>query len=403
MKKYRLALVLFSVLLVLVLAAGCGGQTTKSSGGESQSSAPPGGDTIKIGFMGALTGNEASYGIETLKGMKMAAEEINKQGGVLGKKIEIVETDHGSKLSEAASVVQKMISKDRVVAIVGDPTTGKTKLAAPICQQNKVVLLSAGAVGPGVVENGDYIFRDTLLDAVAAPAVTDYLVNKLGWKKVAVVTSTNNDYSVGLTGIFKGALAKNNAQIVDEESIQDGDQDFSAQVTRIKQAKPDGIIFTGYYTEGGLFMKEVRKQGLNLKMAGGDGLLSPVLWKLGGEAVEGSMVYTGFAADPANAAPQTKEFIEKYKAANENKLPDMFSAQGYDAVMWLAKAMKEANSTDPSKFKDALAKTKDYAGVSGTLTLLPNREPVKSPVYLLEVKNQQFSIKAALPTQAPQS
>jgi branched-chain amino acid transport system substrate-binding protein len=398
-KKYRLFLVILSVLLVVVLAAGCGG----NAGAPGGSSGGAQGDTIKIGFMGALTGNEASYGIETLKGMKMAAEDLNKAGGVLGKKIEIVESDHGSKQTEAASVVQKMISKDRVVAIVGDPTTGKTKLAAPICQQNKVVLLSAGAVGPGVVEFGDYIFRDTLLDAVAAPAVTKYLVNELGWKKVAIVTSTNNDYSVGLTKIFEEALAANNAQIVDRESIQDGDQDFSAQVTRIKQAKPDGIIFTGYYTEGGLFMKEVRKQGLDLKMAGGDGLLSPVLWKLGGDAVEGSMVYTGFAADPENAAPQTKEFIKKYQAANDNKLPDMFSAQGYDAVMLLAKAMKEANSTDPSKFKDALAKTKDYPGVSGTLTFLPNREPVKSPVYLLEVKNQQFSIKAALPTEAPKA
>ncbi|WP_027355591.1 ABC transporter substrate-binding protein [Desulfofundulus thermocisternus] len=400
MRKYRLSLVLLSVLLVVMLVAGCGGNAG-APGGSSSGGAQ--GDTIKIGFMGALTGNEASYGIETLKGMKMAAEDLNKAGGVLGKKIEIVESDHGSKQTEAASVVQKMISKDRVVAIVGDPTTGKTKLAAPICQQNKVVLLSAGAVGPGVVEFGDYIFRDTLLDAVAAPAVTKYLVNELGWKKVAIVTSTNNDYSVGLTKIFEEALAANNAQIVDRESIQDGDQDFSAQVTRIKQAKPDGIIFTGYYTEGGLFMKEVRKQGLDLKMAGGDGLLSPVLWKLGGDAVEGSMVYTGFAADPENAAPQTKEFIKKYQAANDNKLPDMFSAQGYDAVMLLAKAMKEANSTDPSKFKDALAKTKDYPGVSGTLTFLPNREPVKSPVYLLEVKNQQFSIKAALPTEAPKA
>jgi len=399
-RKYRLSLVLLSVLLVVVLVAGCGGNAGAPGGSSSEGAQ---GDTIKIGFMGALTGNEASYGIETLKGMKMAAEDLNKAGGVLGKKIEIVESDHGSKQTEAASVVQKMISKDRVVAIVGDPTTGKTKLAAPICQQNKVVLLSAGAVGPGVVEFGDYIFRDTLLDAVAAPAVTKYLVNELGWKKVAIVTSTNNDYSVGLTKIFEAALAANNAQIVDRESIQDGDQDFSAQVTRIKQAKPDGIIFTGYYTEGGLFMKEVRKQGLDLKMAGGDGLLSPVLWKLGGDAVEGSMVYTGFAADPENAAPQTKEFIKKYQAANDNKLPDMFSAQGYDAVMLLAKAMKEANSTDPSKFKDALAKTKDYPGVSGTLTFLPNREPVKSPVYLLEVKNQQFSIKTALPTEAPKA
>ncbi|OAT79365.1 ABC transporter substrate-binding protein [Desulfotomaculum copahuensis] len=399
MKKFRVAIILISVLLVAALAAGCGSKPSGQSG--AGGNAASGGDTIKIGFMGALTGSEASYGIETLKGMNMAAGDLNKAGGVLGKKIEIVQSDHGSQLSQAAAVVQKMISQNHVVAIVGDPTTGKTKLAAPICQQNKVVMLSAGAVGPGVVEIGDYIFRDTLLDSVAAPAVTKYLVNDLGWKKVALVTSTNNDYSVGLTKIFEKALADNKATIVDRESIQDGDKDFSAQVTKIKQSNPDGIIFTGYYTEGGLFMKEVRRQGMNLKMAGGDGMLSPVLWKLGGQAVEGSMVYTGFAADPANAAPQTKEFIKKYQAANDNKLPDMFSAQGYDAVMLLARAMKDANSIDPSKFKDTLAQTKDYKGVSGNITFLPNREPVKSPVYLLEVKNQQFAIKKVIPTAAP--
>lgn len=399
MKKVHFLLSVLAVLLIAVLAAGCGGQQAGQSGAGAGAAA--GGDTIKIGFMGALTGSEASYGVETLKGMQMAVDDLNKEGGVLGKKLEIIQSDHGSQLSQAAAVVQKMISQNHVVAIVGDPTTGKTKLAAPICQQNKVVLISAGAVGPGVVEIGDYIFRDTLLDSVAAPAVTKYLVNDLGWKKVAIVTSTNNDYSVGLTKIFEKALADNHAQIVDRESIQDGDKDFSAQVTKIKQANPDGIIFPCYYTEGGLFMKEVRRQGMNLKMAGGDGLLSPVLWQLGGQAVEGSMVYTGFAADPANAAPQTKEFIKKYQAANNNKLPDMFSAQGYDAVMLLAKAMKEANSTDPSKFKDTLARTKDYKGVSGNITFLPNREPVKSPVYLLEVKNQQFVIKKVIPTAAP--
>lgn len=398
MRKKSIWLVLLGLLLVAFLAAGCGGGKAADKGAKEAE-----GDTIKIGFLGALTGNEASYGVETLKGMKMAAEELNKQGGILGRKVEIVEADHGSKLSEAASVVQKLISKDRVVAIVGDPTTGKTKLAGPICQQNKVVLISAGAVGPGVEEIGDYIFRNTLLDEVAAPAVAKYLVEELGWKKVAIVTSTNNDYSVGLTKIFEYALSKLNAQVVEKVSIQDGDQDFSAQVTRIKQAKPDGIIFTGYYTEGGLFMKEVRKQGLNIKMAGGDGLLSPVLWKLGGEAVEGTMVYAGFGADPANASPQAKEFIKKYQAANDNKLPDMFSAQGYDAVMLLAKAMKEANSTDPSKFKDVLAKTKDFPGVSGTLTFRIDRKPVKSPVYLLEVKNQEFVLKKAIPVEAPQS
>lgn len=386
MKKRIFLFALVALMAVALLAAGCGG-----------SKAPAGGDTIKIGFLGGKTGAHAHYGIETLKGMQMAVDDINKAGGILGKKLDIVEGDHGSNSSEAANVTQKMITQ-KVSAIVGDPTTGITKTAAQICQPAKVVLLSAGAVGTGVVEIGDYIYRDTLLDAVAAPAVTKYLSEELGWKKVALVTTTGLSYSESLTAIFKPALAKYGVEIVAESSIMEKDTNFSAQVTSLSQKSFDGVIFTGYYTEGALFMKEMRKQGLNQVMAGGDGLLGKELYELGEKAVEGSMVYAGFAVDPKNAAGITKEFIEKYQAQNNNNKPDMFAAQGYDAVMMLAEAMKKANSSDPTVFKEALAKTKDFKGVTGTINFDENREPIKSPVYLQEVKDSQFIVKTVIPT-----
>ncbi len=384
---YLFALV--ALLAVGLLAAGCGGSQEAPKAG--------GGDTIKIGFLGGKTGGHAHYGIETLKGMQMAVEDINKAGGVLDKKLEIIEGDHGSNGSDAANVTQKMITQ-KVAAIVGDPTTGITITAAQICQPAKVVLLSAGAVGTGVVEIGDYIYRDTLLDAVAAPAVTKYLKEELGWKKVALVTTTGLSYSESLTSIFKPALAKYGVEIAAEQSIMEKDTNFSAQVTSLAQKDFDGVIFTGYYTEGALFMKEMRKQGLNQVMAGGDGLLGQELYKLGEGAVEGSMVYAGFAVDAKNAAGVTQEFIEKYKAKNNNSLPDMFAAQGYDAVMMLAEAMQKANSSDPTVYKDALAKTKDFKGVTGTITFDESREPIKSPVYLQEVKDSQFVVKTVIPT-----
>ena len=208
-------------------AAGC----KKKEGGEASKAA---GDTVKIGFLGALTGDVAMFGKPTLEGMKMAAEEINAAGGVLGKKIEIVEADNRGDKQEGASVTQKLISRDNVVAIVGDPTTGITKVAAPIAQKAGVVLLSAGATGPGVVENGDFIFRDTLLDSVAIPACIDYFAKDLGYKKVAVITSDNNDYSVGLSQTFRDAAKSKGIEIVADEKIKDGDKDFSAQITNIK-------------------------------------------------------------------------------------------------------------------------------------------------------------------------
>lgn len=396
-KGNKLWVLLATVLVLAVVLAGCGG----ADKGGDQSTAATGGDTIKIGFLGAKTGDHASFGIETLKGMKMAAEDINAAGGLLDKKVEIVEEDHRSVSSEAAAVMQKLINQQKVNGVVGDPTTGITKVAANIAQKSNMVLLSAGAVGTGVVEIGDYIFRDTLLDSLAAPAVTKYCVEELGWKKVALVTSTNNDYSVGLSAIFRDALKKYNVEIAVEQSIKDKDQNFSAQVTNIKRYNVDGIVFTGYYTEGGLFMKEVRKQGLNnLVMVGGDGLLSPVLWEMGTTAVEGSMVYTGFYPDMNSAGEKTKAFVKKYQEENKNALPDMFSAQGYDAVMLIADAMKAAKSADPKVYKSELAKTKDWKGITGTITFRENREPIKSPVYLLQVKNQQWAVKSVLPVTA---
>ncbi|SHJ95594.1 ABC transporter substrate-binding protein [Desulforamulus aeronauticus] len=392
MKKSKIYFILSALMITALLLTGCGGGGDEKKQAEGEKAAT-GGDTIKIGFLGAKTGGHAAYGVETLKGIKMAVEDINTAGGLLGKKIEIVEEDHGSKVSEGTTVTQKLITRDKVVAIIGDPTTGITKAAAPIAQQNKVVLLSAGAVGPGVVEIGDYIYRDVLLNSVGAPAVTKYLNEKLGWKKVVVVTSMNNDFSVGLTDLFKEALIENKMEIVGEQSIQDGDQNFAAQVTAIKDKNADGIIFTGYYTEGALFMKEVRKQGLKSVLVGGDGLMSDVFLKMGAEAVEGSMFFCGFAVDETKSSDKTKKFIEAYKAGNNGVQPDYFSVQGYDAVMLIADAIKAANSDDPEKFRVELAKTKNWEGVSGTITFDESREPIKSPVYLLEVKEGKLAVK----------
>jgi branched-chain amino acid transport system substrate-binding protein len=345
--------------------------------------------------MGALTGDVAMFGKPTLEGMRMAADEVNAAGGINGKKIEIVEADNRGDKQEGASVAQKLISRDNVVAILGDPTTGISKVVAPIAQKAGVVMISAGATGPGLVEIGDFIFRNTLLDSVAIPASIDYFANTMKYKKVAVITSDNNDYSVGLSQTFRDAAKAKGIEVVSDEKVKDGDKDFSAQVTNIKAKKPDVIFFSGYYTEGALIMKEARKQGLKANMFGGDGLFSPEFIKLGGEAVEGSMSALGFS--PEQATEETAKFIEAFKKKFNGALPGLFDAQGYDGLMMLADAMKRANSTDPKVFKDALAKTKDFKGVSGTITIRANREPIKTPLALLAVKGGQFVLKAKVP------
>ncbi len=379
---------LLSAVLALSVAAGCKKK-------EDASATKSGGDAIKIGFLGALTGDVAMFGKPTLEGMKMAAEELNAAGGVLGKKIEIVEADNRGDKQEGASVTQKLISRDNVVAIVGDPTTGITKVAAPIAQKAQVLLISAGATGPGVVENGDFIFRNTLLDSVAIPACIDYFSNDLKYKKVAIITSDNNDYSVGFSQTFRDAAKGKGIEIVADEKVKDGDKDFSGQVTNIKAKKPDVIFFSGYYTEAALIMKEARKQGVKANMFGGDGLFSPEFIKLGGTAAEGAMSALGFA--PEQASPETAKFIEAFKKKFNGALPGLFDAQGYDGVMMIADAIKRASSADPKVFKTAMASTKNFQGVSGTITIRANREPIKTPLCLLAVKDGKFVLKAKVP------
>jgi branched-chain amino acid transport system substrate-binding protein len=369
-----------SLTLVAALTAGCG-----SSGG-GQASA----ETIKLGFLGAKTVNNANYGVPGEKGMKMAVEELNAQGGVLGKQLEGVYEDNKGDAREIANIATKYATVDKVAAMIGDPATGLTKVAAEIAQQNSVVIFSAGATGAGVVEIGDFVFRNTLLDQFAAPSVVEWMLKDKKWTNMAIITTANIGYSTALTPVFKDAIIAQGGKIVREDSINEGETDFTAQVTNLKQVQPDVVVFTGYYKEAALFILEMEKQGIDVPLVGGDGLYGSDLVKIGGDAVnEKIILYCGFSADQPST--ETDAFIKAYQA-KYNEDPDMFSAQYYDAVMIIAQAMEKAQSADPKVYKTELAQLKNYPGVSGQTTFLPSREPVKSPVFLVTVKDGQFPV-----------
>ncbi len=378
-----------SLVMVFSLMAGCGG-----GAGDSDKAAE---DTIKLGFLGATTGSVANYGIPGEKGMKLAIKEINAEGGVLGKQLQGIYEDNKGDNTEIANITTKYITRDKVAALIGDPCTGLTKVAADIAQKNQVVIFSSGATGDGVVEIGDYVFRNTLLDIFAVPAVVDWMLDDQGWEKIAVITSLNNGYSTALTPVFKKSLEARNANIVIEESVNDGETDFTAQVTILKNSGADILVFTGYYTEAALIMNEAQKQNLDIKLIGGDGLYGQDLAKLGLSAVEEKVIfYCGFATDQPSA--ETAAFLEKYRA-EYNEEPDMFSAQYYDAVYIIADAMERSGSADPTVYRDELAQLKDYPGVSGQTTFRADREPIKSPVFLMTVKDGQFALVNKIPVE----
>jgi len=327
--------------------------------------------------------------------MEMAIEELNANGGILGQQVEGVYEDNKGESSEISSIAKKYITRDKVVAMVGDPCTGLTKVAGKIAQENEVVIFSAGATGEGVVDVGDFVFRNTLLDKYAVPAVVDWMVNDKGWSNIAVITSLNNGYSTALTPVFTKAIEAKGGNIVLEDSVNDGETDFTAQITKLKNVDADVLVFTGYYTEAALIMNEVQNQGLDMVLIGGDGLYGQDLAELGRSAVEEKVIfYCGFSSN--QPSDETAAFLEAYRAKYDED-PDMFSAQYYDAVMILAKAMETTGSTDPKVFKEELANLKDYPGVSGNTTIGPDREPIKSPICLITVRDGEFALLEKIP------
>ena len=336
-------------------------------------------DTIKIGEFGSLTGDNASFGISQNNGVQMAVEEINAAGGVLGKKIELIVEDNQTKQGETTTIVRKLISQDHVVALIGEVASSKTLEAAPIAQESKIPDIATAATNPRVTQTGDYIFRVCFTDDFQAVVIARFVLEKLQKKKVAFMTDVKQDYSVGLTGIAKDYLLKHGAEVVKEQSYSSGDKDFRAQLTDIKSANPDIIIITGYYPEAALIAKEARQLGIKSVLVGGDGWDGASLIPVGGKAIEGAYFSNHFSVE--DKSPAVQDFVSKYKQ-KYNALPDAFAALGYDAVKLLADAITRAGGTDPQKLRDAIASTKNFPGVSGTITINPERNATKSAVIL---------------------
>jgi branched-chain amino acid transport system substrate-binding protein len=343
-------------------------------------------DTIKIGEFGSLTGGNASFGISQNNGVQMALEEVNNSGGVLGKKIELTLEDNQTKQGQTTTIVKKLISEDHVVALIGEVASSKTLEAAPIAQASKVPLIATAATNPAVTQTGDYVFRVCFTDDFQAVVIARFVLETLQKKKIAFMTDVKQDYSVGLTKIAKEYFEKNGGEIVKEQSYSSDDKDFRAQLTAIKAASPDVIIITGYYPEAALIAKQARQFGIKAALAGGDGWDGSSLIPVGGSAVEGAYFSDHFAV--SDTSPLVQSFVAAYKK-KYSSAPDAFAALGYDAFKLLVDAIKRAGGTDPEKLRDAIASTKDFPGVSGKITINPERNATKSAV-ILTIKNGAF-------------
>jgi branched-chain amino acid transport system substrate-binding protein len=343
----------------------------------------PAQDVIKVGEFASLTGKEATFGQMSHNGTQMAIDEINAAGGLLGKKLQLVCEDTQSKAGEPATVVKKLISRDRVIAILGEVASSRSLEAAPICQQSRIPMISPSSTNPKVTETGDYIFRVCFIDPFQGTVMANFATKTLKIKNVALLTDVKSDYSMGLAKFFKEQFAANGGKLVSERDYSGGDKDFKAQLTAIKAAKPEGLFIPGYYTDVGLMLRQAQQLGLNIPIFGGDGWESTKLMEIGGRAAEGTYFSTHFS--PEDKTPTVQNFVKNFKAKHK-EAPDAMAALGYDSAMILADAIKRAKSFEPSAVREALAATKSFHGVTGTTTLDEKRNATK-PAVINTIKN----------------
>ena len=341
---------------------------------------------IVIGEVAAMTGGTATFGTSSHAGTQMAIDEINAAGGLLGKKLRLVTEDDQSKQGEAGTVAKKLISREKVIAMLGEVASGKSLEMGPICQKAGIPMISPASTNPKVTEVGDYVFRVCFIDPFQGTVMAKFAISR-GWKKVAILTDTKQDYSVGLAQFFKEYFTKNGGTITSEQSYGSGDKDFKAQLTGIKAGQPDAIFASGYYNETGLIASQARELGITAPLLGGDGWDSPSLVEVAGKAIEGSFFSNHFSNE--DTSPAIQDFVKKFQAKH-GKVPDAMAALGYDSAKILADAIKRAGTTEGKALRDAIAATKDYAGITGKITLDEKRNANKSAV-ILTIKDGKFS------------
>lgn len=388
MKKKKLAGVFLSLSLVAGTLAGCSGgdsKTSSSSGGSSKS-----GDTIKIGANLELSGGTASFGQSAADGLKLAIDEINKEG-IDGKKLEIVKVDNKSDAAEATSGSIKLVSQDKVVAVVGSATSTNTLAQVQVAQDNKVPLLTPTATNPDITNKAgklnDYVFRTCFIDPFQGTVAANFASDEIGAKTAAIYVDSASDYSKGLAAAFKEAFTAKGGKIVAEEAYVTKDTDFRSTLTRIKSAKPEFVFLPGYYEEVGLILKQAREDGMDLPFMGGDGWDSPKVVEIAGaDALKNTYITNHYSPEDEDAKIQ--DFVAAFEKEYD-KTPDAFAALGYDTGYYLADAIKRSGDASPEKIRQALEDVKDLQLVSGTLNLDENHDPIKSATILEYVDGKQ--------------
>jgi branched-chain amino acid transport system substrate-binding protein len=372
---------LFAVLALMGVAtlAAC----ERRSGGADATT----GDVL-VGFYGSLTGDGASFGQSSLEGSQLAIEEINKAGGVLGgRQIKLLTEDDQSKPEEASNAVTKLITTDKVVAVLGEVASRRSLAAAPIAQKYQTPMITPASTNERVTQVGDYIFRVCFIDPFQGEVIAKYAYNELKARKAAVLTDIGQDYSTGLSKAVIDTFTKLGGQLIPTVNYSSGDSDFKAILTQVRSQKPDVIFATGYYSEAALIVRQARELGMKMPLLGGDGWVGDALAN-GREALNNTFISNHYSGD--NPDPIVQTFVSSYRTKFKRE-PDSIAALGYDSVKVLVDALGRAKSTEGPKLREALASS-DVPGVTGRLKMNPKRD-VDKPAVIQEVTFADGQIK----------
>jgi len=375
-----------AVVTLLLLGCPPKGENKTASGGGSA------GNEILIGEYGSLTGPQATFGQSTHNGVMMAIDEVNAKGGIGGRKLKVLTEDDQSKQEEAANAVTKLISQNGVVAVIGEVASSASIAAAPICQSNKVPMISPSSTNPQVTQKGDYIFRMCFTDDYQGHSMADYVAKQLNVKSAAILTDVKSDYSQGLGHFFEERFTQLGGKIVGRASYANGDSDFKAQLTSLKPTNPQILFVPGYYTDIGQIAIQARDLGITVPLVGGDGWESPKLMEIGGKSLEGCYYSNHYFYGDPN--PVVRDFVQKYKD-RYGQVPDALAALGYDSAKVMADAISRAGKTEGAAIRDAIRATKNFSGVTGMINMGPDRNPVGKRLVVEEIKNGQLTLKTA--------
>jgi branched-chain amino acid transport system substrate-binding protein len=373
-KNFRLAYSLLGIALAGILMAGCGGATAQN---------------IKIGGVFELSGSTAQYGTAASNGMKLAFKEINAKGGVLGKQLEAVFADNKGEPSESANATTKVITQDKVPAVIGFTTSSNGIAGATVAEASKVPMLQVTTTNPKVTVDEktgkvrEQVFRVCFIDPFQGTVAANFASKTLKVTKVATLVDNSSDYSKGLTQFFVESFTKAGGKIVSQEAYLQKDQDFKAILTKIKATNPEMIFVPGYYDEVGKIIKQARELGITVPFVGGDGWDSPKLFEIAGAEALNNTFFTNHYS-PEDKAANVVAFVEAYKK-EYGTVPEANAALAYDAAYLMVDAIKRAGSVEPAKIREALAATKNFPGVTGEVSLNATHDAVKNAV-IIELK-----------------